>query len=268
MADQKVISFLNKLGLTKESSDIYLALLGKTAQTAGQLAAVTKIPKTTIYRRIEELIKLGLVEKKIEEYKKEYFASPADILRLLVIKKEQEARELTEEFPLISKMLITEAQNTDPETKVLYYRGKSGIQQMLWNALKTNKYGLVGYTYRTLTDIVGGDFAKQWNDEFVNRGFTARDLYSIEFIKSKKDPKKQEEGNWGAWKSRYIDPKILDIKHQLDIYNDVVGIYNWHEGDVFGVEIYNAKVADMQRQIFEVLWKLGKKVIYKNTPSV
>ncbi|EKD96520.1 MAG: hypothetical protein ACD_24C00009G0001 [uncultured bacterium] len=45
----------------------------------------------------------------------------------------------------------------------------------------------------------------------------------------------------------------------MDIYNDVLALYNWHKGEVFGVEIYNDKITAMQKQIFEVLWKMAKK---------
>lgn len=44
----------------------------------------------------------------------------------------------------------------------------------------------------------------------------------------------------------------------MDIYNDVIGIYSWHEGEVFGVEIYNEKVATMHKQLFEIVWKIAK----------
>ena len=62
-----------------------------------------------------------------------------------------------------------------------------------------------------------------------------------------------------VFQSRYLPSSILSIDHQTDIYDDVVAFYNWHEGEVFGVEIYNDKVASMQRQIFEILWGMGKE---------
>ena len=57
------------------------------------------------------------------------------------------------------------------------------------------------------------------------------------------------------WESRYIPPGLLKIDHQLDVYNDVVAIYNWYEGEVFGIQIVNEKVADFQKQLFDLVWK-------------
>ena len=31
------------------------------------------------------------------------------------------------------------------------------------------------------------------------------------------------------------------------------------EGEIFGVEIYNQKIADLQRQMFEIVWKIAEE---------
>jgi hypothetical protein len=54
---------------------------------------------------------------------------------------------------------------------------------------------------------------------------------------------------------RHIDPTTLTIKADVFIYNDVYALCHYlQDGDVFCVEIYNQLLADMQRQLFEVLW--------------
>ncbi len=255
MVDQKLTDFLSKLGIDPEGTKIYLALVGKPAQTAQTVATATAIPKTTVYRRLDELITAGLVDEQLDEYKKRYLATPPESLHLLLVKKESEISQLRAELPDITKLLVPA--NQDPETKVLFYRGKDGIQQMNWNTLKT-RGELVAYTYRAWEEIVGVDYVKKFADELTMANFSGRELYSDEYLKSRRQWGKEPVAYWPRWQIRYIPSKIIDITHQMDIYNDVVAIYNWHEGEVFGVEIYNQKVANMQRQIFDVLWKMGK----------
>ncbi|MBI3888157.1 hypothetical protein HY310_03780 [Candidatus Microgenomates bacterium] len=254
MVDQTLTQFLKKLGIEPETAKVYLSLIGKSAQTAHQVAKNTQIPKTTVYRRLDELKNLGLIEEKIDEYKKEYLASSVQSLQLLVNKKEIEAKELASQLPIISHVLSTSA-NVDPETKILFYRGRDGIQQMNWNVLRA-KSEIVGYSYRVWEEIVGKDFIEKFLEDYSLLCLSGRDLISQAYIESRKNV--TEGPLWKNWQTRYLDPKIVDINHQMDIYNDVVAIYNWHDGEVFGVEIYNQKVATMQKQIFEVLWKLGK----------
>lgn len=257
MVDQTLTNFLSKLGIEAEATKIYMAMVGKTAQTAHQLAKTTEIPKTTVYRRLEELIALGLVEEQIDEYKKEYQVAPADTLALLVNKKDLETKNLMAQLPIVSQLLNSSQTSQDPETKILFYRGKDGIQQMNWNCLKAKKE-IVGYSYRAWEEIVGLDFANKFLDEYNFLNLSGRDLISKEYINSRIDQPDVTRPRWKNWQTRFLDPKVVDVNHQMDIYNDVVAIYNWHEGEVFGVEIYNKKVATMQKQIFEVLWKLGK----------
>ena len=256
MVDQKIIEFISKLGIGEEGARIYIVLTQKTGQSAQTIARKTAIPKTTVYRRLEELKKFEIVEEQVEEYKKVFTAAPPDLLNLLVIKREQEVKELRAQLPQITQLLAGQNKNFDPGTKVLFYRGVDGIQQMNWNALKT-KGELCGYTYRAWEELVGENFVDKFLDDYSRLDFSIKEIYSDEFLKTR-DYNKRPGGLWPRWQGRYIKPEILDINHQMDIYNDVVAIYNWHEGDSFGVEIHNQKVAKMQRQIFNVLWQLGK----------
>ena len=36
-------------------------------------------------------------------------------------------------------------------------------------------------------------------------------------------------------------------------------MYYWQDNELFGIEIQNQQIADMQRSIFETLWKLAEK---------
>lgn len=257
MVDQNLLEYLLKLGLSQESATIYLSLLGKKGQTAQEIAKATKVPKTTVYRRIDALKQIGLIEEQVEEYKKVFAATSADFFNLLIVKKEQEVKELRAQLPHIRHLLLGQFQSFDPETKVLFYRGQDGIQQMLWNMLK-GKVDVVGFTYRDLTPFIGKSFSENWTKELRANRSTVKDIFSDEYIKSKFEAKTPDEVSWNLGDSRYIAPNILDITHQLDIYNNVVSIYNWHKGDIFGIEIYNEKVAKLQRQIFEVMWNMGE----------
>ena len=129
--------------------------------------------------------------------------------------------------------------------------------------LKT-KGEFCGYTFRAWEEIVGDKYVSEFYEKFLENGFSGREIYSQEYLKSRK-ALPYTGLQWKNWQTRYLDPKIVNVAHQMDIYNDVVAIYNWHEGEIFGIEIYNTKIATMQKQIFEVLWGLSKspKSIFK-----
>ncbi len=126
---------------------------------------------------------------------------------------------------------------------------------MVWHTLRA-KSEIVGFTFRDLTEAVGLKFASRWHEEFLVRGLRMRDIIGDEYLNNQK---KEFAYSREVFQSRYLPSSILSIDHQTDIYDDVVAFYNWHEGEVFGVEIQNDKVASMQRQIFEILWGMGKE---------
>ena len=251
--------FLLGLGLNKDETSIVSFLIDHGAQTVLQLSRRLPIKRTRIYRLIEDLLKKGIIEEQIEENTKLYqLSNPSNLERLL---KQQEinTRSLRQMFNQIQPFLSSNSTQVLGDTKVLFYRGQNGLRQMAWNLLKADKE-VLGYTYRIFESAVGKNFAKQIYQEMGERNIRLRELYSDEFLES---IKKSELGMpnhlknqtiTSSTQSRYLSPKIVDIIHQMDIYDDVLAIYNWHEGEVFGIEIKNAKVANMQKQIFNVLW--------------
>jgi len=219
------------------------------------LAKESKINRTTLYRRIEEIQQKGLLETIVEE--KRLLVKTVDFAQLenLVLQKADEAEFLQKNIPIIKSLLNSEYGMVQPGTKVLFYKGQEGIRQMVWHTLRA-KSEIVGFTFRDLTEAVGLKFASRWHEEFLVRGLRMRDIIGDEYLNNQK---KEFAYSREVFQSRYLPSSILSIDHQTDIYDDVVAFYNWHEGEVFGVEIQNDKVASMQRQIFEILWGMGKE---------
>jgi hypothetical protein len=63
------------------------------------------------------------------------------------------------------------------------------------------------------------------------------------------------------WDVRYIDPKVLDIKFEMVIYNDICALYSYEGKEAFGVEIQNPNLAKMQIQIFKAMQRLAVPLI-------
>ncbi len=162
-------------------------------------------------------------------------------------------------MPEISKYLSATTSISQPGTKVLLYQGSEGIKQMAWNTLKAYRE-CVGYSFRYFPEIVGEEFAKKWQDEFSIRHLRFRDLVSDTYLASVKEYEKKISYNEYNFKTRYIPPNILDITHQVDIYNDVVAYYGWYNEEPYGVEVYNTQISKMQKQIFEIIWNVAEEM--------
>jgi sugar-specific transcriptional regulator TrmB len=249
--------YFHKLGLSDEAGEIYLALITYGSLPILELSRKTEIERTKLYRMIDELTAQGIVEEVVEFKKKLVKAADLSKIELLVSKAEENINYLKESLPIISG-LITNLKSESPITQILYYRGKEGIRQMVWNSLKANNE-VLSFAYRSLFEVVGQKFFDKWADEFELRKLLNRWIYTDEFVISE-DYKKYKPRPFKGMSHRYIDQEVFSIPHQLEIYNDVTAIYNWYNGEVFGVEIYNSDVAKMQKQLFELVWNQAKDI--------
>lgn len=259
MVNNKLKTFLIKLGLDNQESDIFASLYRLGPATVFELAKETKINRTTLYRRIEQMQQKGLLETVIEE--KRLLVRAVDFAQLenLVLQKADDAEFLQKNISTIKSLLNSEYGMVQPGTKILFYKGQEGIRQMVWHTLRA-KSEILGFTFRDLTEAVGLKFAQRWHEEFLARGLRMRDIIGDEYLNNQKTAFAYSQE---VFQSRYLTSSILSIDHQTDIYDSVVAFYNWHEGEVFGVEIYNERVASMQRQIFEILWGMGEEIKVK-----
>lgn len=217
------------------------------------------ISRTQVYRLLDQLKQKGLVEEVIDENRRLAKAVSPDQLSKLVYQHEQISRKLQQDLPQVQNLLHSLQAAPQPGTKVSYYRGRSGIHHMLYNILDSQTE-IVGYTYVNLTPFTGKKFARYFAEEFAAAKLTMRDIYSDTYLDSIGGPDELKRNDHGFLSkhptvtSRYLPREKLNIDHQIDIHDDTVSIYDWHENEIFGIEITNQKVANLQRQIFELLW--------------
>lgn len=260
MVDENVTNYLLQLGLNRDEVKIYLSLIGVDRQRVQNIASKSSVAKTTVYRRLARLKQLGLVEEITEESTTYYRAADPSQLHLLLDNKAAAIESLTRKLPPVLDQLSQQILRAEHPTEVKFFRGIKGIQQMTWNIL-LGKGDVCGYSFRVFSEV-GSKFSQDWSERFATSGRKARDLYSDAYVQSKQNSKEFSEKHhalWPNWQSRYINPNILTITHQEDIYDDVVTFYNWRGEDVFGIEIHNQEIADQHRQLFELAWNAAER---------
>jgi len=257
--------FLTSLGLSSHEAKVYQILIQNGVLTTLEVSRRVGLPRTSVYRMLESLKVQGLVEEVVEQYKTKVQAVAPDQLELLVKRKEEEAAELRTQLPTTTDLIYGSQTLKQPGTRVLFYRGIEGIRQMIWHVLKTEKL-YRGFTFQNWQDLVGEKFVEEWSIEFDRKHIPAHDLCSDEYLENRK--KTRHVGVWRNWERRYVPSSVVTIDHQIDIYNDTVAFYHWEEGEIFGVEINNERVARLQKQVFDVLWKLGKPMSETTTEKL
>lgn len=258
-----VKDFLAQLGYSKDEISIYLSLVENGPSTLLKVSKNSSIERTKLYRIIDSLIQKGIVEE-IPAYKRKTIkAADLNTIDFLVRKKQAEAFSLRENFLNFSDAITNLSKNSDSKVNVTYYRGVEGMKQMIWHLTNCDGFYRT-YSYRFWNDIIGDKFTLELNKIMLEKKFKVHDLYSDQYFEYKKKwmetRGKKPSGDWSFWNARFISEKIVTINQNVDIYNDIVAYSYWDDEDIFGVEIQNKRIADMQKQIHDCLWKLGKKV--------
>lgn len=254
MNKQIIINQLGNFGLDEDEAKIYLHLLEKGTQTPLELSRDTNINRSKIYRYIDRLTAKKLIEMSNAERGLRLKASNPQNLELLIYEKEQEVKNQKEKLPDILKELASSSNDLPKSFEIKHYHGTDGPKQMLWNHLAAKKEILV-FGYENRNDIAGKTFAELIREEQVRRKITK---IEIENATDQGDYWYTAVANWGKYyKSRYIPPRILNIKQYHVIFNDTISILSWSEGNKVGVEITNSPFTEMYKQIFWKFWDIA-----------
>jgi sugar-specific transcriptional regulator TrmB len=247
---------LNLLGLSDKQAEIYLLLLKQGITSLLELSRRSTINRTTIYRIVEDLKKLNLVEEVVDDRGAKVKAIKPENLQLLLTQKETELDQLRNNLPDLISDLSAIKDKPSFSTQVVYFRGQNGLKQLLWNILKA-KGESVGYGYADWNQSVGREFAEKLRQERVNRKIYDREIQNTDQAGPMSKWTSVKDYNQ-VYQARYIPKSVIDIKHDTYVYNDVFAFFNYYQEEMFGIEIHNAEIAKTQKQIFEVLWKMGK----------
>ena len=258
---EQLIDFLIQLGLLKEEAIVYLSILKNSQSTVLEIARGTRLKRTNVYRLCDQLEKKGYLAKNTQWRTTKYEAVSLDFLQNKIKSFEDRLDLIKNKYKDLLPAFKNFGKEENHQIKVIHYSGKEEVQQLVWNSLKAETL-IKSFGYRTLSEPLGKLFIVRWWNHHIIRK-TKHQLianpgtFEIKDKVGQLTKEKYLKVPTQNWRTRVIDPKILKITQETFIYNDVFAIVQWDRDRVFGVEIYNQRVADQERAIFDVLWKIA-----------
>jgi hypothetical protein len=128
---------------------------------------------------------------------------------------------------------------------------------MRWNQLRSKSTSHTGYTRQIYDELSGNTFMHRWAQEFEERGLHKRILVDDSFVASW-HKRKPAGRRIRGFEYNYIHPSVFKIGDNCDVYDNVIAYFQYKDGEMFGIEIYNQDIADTQRQFFEMVWAKSK----------
>jgi sugar-specific transcriptional regulator TrmB len=251
-----LIFFLKPYGLTSEESTIYLNLLESGTLSALKISRQTNMARTKVYRILDKLIEKQLVVQEYNQNGFKFKANHPSKLNQLITQKEIEISALKESLPQTIDFLEKHINLNHPQSQILYYQGLDGLSQVNWNLLNAKKEFL-SYEVDTADIYLPHLEAEKLRQALIDKNITSKTLMNIKELKSFSQIKNRELFQ----QIHFIPPKILTIKSDIFIYNDIFTICHYLDNhDIFCLEIKNQFLTDMQKQIFENLWSQSQPI--------
>lgn len=246
---------LEKIGLTRNESLVYIALLRLSTSRTGEILKKSGLNSGKIYEILESLKIKGLASESVINNVRHFTAAPPSQLLDYVERKKEEISKDEETvkslIPELEKIRIVALK----EVKAVTYTGLRGIKTATEEAsssLKTGENVLVmGATElkdRRITEF-WIKYSKKIMKERIRKKIITKVILSEkgEYFKAFK-------------KIRYMQVKVLEgiTPASVSIYGeDKVLIFNYQENPSC-ILIYDRNIAASFRQFFEQLWRIAK----------
>lgn len=245
---------LQNFDLGHDEASIYLFLLERPNSTALKISRDLKLARTKVYRNLEKLISKGFVKEEIKDYGTKFVAESYEKLNQLILQRENNLAEIKANAPIIFNQLAQLQLGQKSESKILHYRGVEGLKQVTWNSTKL-KSDLRIYEIELMHSMLDYEFSEKARIEFTKS--KSYRVYQLTNVTKFADFTNIKE-HVAQWEVRHVPKSELNIEFEVLIYNNVYCMYEYRDEDIFIVEIYNAKLADMQKQIFDFIWRNAK----------
>lgn len=229
---------LEQVGLTKNESNVYKALLELGPSHAGNISRKTGLHRRTIYDTVEMLIKKGLVGYIVENNKKLFQASNPN--RFLEILNEKE-NSILEEIP---KMMEFYSKTKEKE-ETNFYKGKEGLKNIFQDQLENNKEILILGASNSAFEILPFYFKWYDKDRITKK-------IKVKIISSEKLQKKIPISEIKYLPQKYANPLAINI------YKDKVALILWIKSPL-AILIKNKEISDSYRKYFELLWRVARE---------
>ena len=248
---KKVVGYLKQLGLDDEQASVYLYLLEHGPSTVLGISRGIGSGRTKLYPLLEDLSTKQLITTHERHYGTSYEAQTPDAIEFLVLEQERKTDGLRKNLPAVLNALSQLGVNSPTQSRIVEYKGVDGLKQMNFNLTKAKDEYRV-FELAGLDKLLGAHFADKMRSIYAEKRLQSYDL-------TNNPNRANEPGSTSPFaKSAYIDPAVFKIEFETFIYNNCVALLSYDREDVFGVEIYNDKLARQQKQIFDLLWKQSK----------
>lgn len=231
------------LGFSEKEAAVYLALNQIGPSPASTLAKITNLKRTSMYDILNSLLKKNLI---IAFKQGKYTYYTIDDLNKIYYHQKQKMNMATSVI-----QQLKESKKNHHNVAINYYLGHEGYTE-IYNDILLNmpKETLVWMNVDKFFSKIDSESEDKWVKERIRQKSTAR-LLIQDSPSAREFQKKDKE----LYRESRIVPHSFYFNTSCIIYENYVTFFD-STGDMTGIRINNKEFYLMQKQIFEMNWKL------------
>ena len=248
---------LEQIGLKENQIKTYLTLLQMGEANIQEIAAKTKIKRTTTYSILDVLVAKGLVVFVDKGYHRAYYAENPKKVSLYFQEKQREIKDQEKRFSDILPELNSLYNVHATKPKIRFYEGVEGLKQIFEETLELKKgEETLAYSSAELVHDYLDEYIKDYLVRRATKGITQRAI-----VKDSPEARvHQKNDKVELRKTIIIDGEKFPFSNEINIYANKLSIISYKE--LLGVIIESGEISKTQKAIFELAW-LGAESLQK-----
>lgn len=246
-------SILNQLGLDTNQILIYEYLLETGPSKASVIAKNTPLKRGLVYKTLDELVELQIIEKDDPEGAVSIFTPlHPSALKSLAESKVRTAQNAQNHLDSEIGSLVSMYNLANNKPGIEFYEGINGIKKVINDTL-TSKTPI--YTYADMEQVE--KYIKEINDEYATKRDKLDLRKKVLLVDSDYTHKLLEK-----YKKTNLDIRFVkDVPHfatVMQIYDNKVSYVTLSEDKMVGIIIQDKNIYEMHKALFKNMWKQAK----------
>ncbi len=244
---------LKQLGLTDHEAGLYVLSLNVGPHPIGQIAEKMGVSRPNIYKLIKGLENRGLAALPAGGKLKRFSVASPTVVAELLEKKQQQDRELKQDFSALLPDLLTKYKRGDLPSNVRIYQGRGQYIGAFFGMLDEGKDSLDFFgSVDDFLNLIDMDDQREYLKERVKRGLRSRTLTL---------PGPHAERIAGEDKENMRETRIIrglgTFKASFHFFADKV-IF-WQPENLLAIRIEDDIIVAMLRSMYENFWTQAQR---------
>lgn len=230
-------------GFSENESDVYLYLLLHQDSPAYSISKEVQIPRTTVYKTLEDLEKQGVISSWIKNGVHHYSAENPEVIRKMSIEKQKTIEQVMPEM-----LNMFKSKSFYPSAKL--YVGKEGVKHVFENILETIKDKKIPHLY------VYSDYhlTEQFPQYFSNWRKRKNKTKAFTYLIVPYGTPNNDDYSSNEFRETRVMPESFPFEGSIDICGSHVAFFSFKEKEIYSITIDSPIISEMLTKFFLYMW--------------